>query len=85
MLTDIVYLLHFDSPFNGPMQHYVGFTSDLEQQLQDHRNGTACATTRRAFIQGIGFTLARTWWPGVVRQEHGTSVSPLAWDQPGLV
>lgn len=49
---------------NGPMQHYVGFTDDLERSLDDHRNGTACGTTRRAFSQGIGFALARTWEPG---------------------
>jgi len=70
MLTDIVYLLHFDRPFNGPMQHYVGFTSDLDQRLESHRNGTACATTRRAFNQAIGFTLARTWWPGSRQMER---------------
>jgi predicted GIY-YIG superfamily endonuclease len=70
MLTGIVYLLHFDRPFNGPMQHYVGFTSDLDQRLDNHRNGTACATTRRAFNQGIGFTLARTWWPGSPQLER---------------
>lgn len=64
MLTGIVYLLHFERPYHGPMQHYVGFTEDLDQRLDSHRNGTACATTRRAFNQGIGFSLARTWWPG---------------------
>jgi len=35
-----VYLLHFEHPYNGPMQHYVGFTtSDLDQRLKDHRAG----------------------------------------------
>jgi len=63
-LTAVVYLLHFDRPYRGPMQHYVGFTDDLETRLDDHRNGTGGATTRRAYSQGIGFTLARTWWPG---------------------
>jgi hypothetical protein len=43
------------------MQHYVGFTRNLAQRLQDHREGTGSATTRRAFEQGIGFVLARTW------------------------
>lgn len=64
MPIGIVYLLHFDRPFRGPMRHYVGFTEDLEQHLEQHRNGSACGTTRRAFAQGIGFTLARTWSPG---------------------
>lgn len=49
-VTEVVFLLHFDSPFSGPMQHYVGFTDDLEQHLEEHRNGTACATTRHALV-----------------------------------
>jgi hypothetical protein len=58
-----VYLLHFDRPYMGRMQHYVSFTQDLERGLESHRQGTAGATTKRAFDQRIGFTLARTW-PG---------------------
>jgi len=27
-------------------------------------------TTRRAFDQGIGFTLARVWWPSTLRLER---------------
>ena len=57
----IVYLLHYERPYHGPMRHYVGFTDDLEQRLQRHREGKGGKTTRRAFDQGIGFTLARTW------------------------
>jgi hypothetical protein len=59
-----VYLLHFERPYSGRMQHYIGFTrDDLDQRLQSHRQGGASATTRAAVDQGIGFTLARTW-PG---------------------
>lgn len=63
MTTDgIVYLLYFERPYNGLMQHYVGFIHDLDQRLADHREGTGgSATTRLAFEQGITFTLARTW------------------------
>ncbi len=64
MVTEVVYLLHFHRPFNGPMQHYVGFTDDLELRLEEHRNGTGSPTTRRAYSQRIRFTLARTWSPG---------------------
>src|SRR5215472_9534358 len=59
----IVYLLHFDRPYMGRMQHYVSFTHDLERGLESHRQGTGGVTTKRAFDQGITFTLARTW-PG---------------------
>src|SRR5215472_995804 len=62
--TEVVYLLHFERAFQGRMQHYVGLTDELELCLLEHRTGTACATTRRAFSQGIEFTLARTWQPG---------------------
>jgi hypothetical protein len=58
-----VYLLHFERPYCGHMQHYLGFAYDLEQGLESHRQGIAGVTTRLAFNKGIGFTLARTW-PG---------------------
>jgi hypothetical protein len=44
------------------MQHYVGFTRTLPQRLQADREGDGYVTTRRAFDQGIGFTLARVWF-----------------------
>ena len=56
-----VYLLHFERPYHGPMQHHVGFTAgDLARRLDDHRAGTGSKTTRRAFDQGIAFVVART-------------------------
>lgn len=54
MLTEPVYLLHFERPFHEPMQHCVGFTDDLDLCLDQHRNGTTCGTTRRAFAQALG-------------------------------
>jgi predicted GIY-YIG superfamily endonuclease len=56
-----IYLLHFERPYHGPMRHYVGFTDDLEQRLQRHREGKGGKTTRYAFDLGISFVLARTW------------------------
>jgi hypothetical protein len=64
-----VYLLHFERPYKGRSRHYLGFTRNLEQRLENHRRGTACATTRLAFDRGIGFTLARTW-PGTPKLER---------------
>ncbi len=43
-----VYLLHYERPYHGPMQHYVGFTQDLDQRLKNHQKGKGCVTTRRA-------------------------------------
>lgn len=57
-----VYLLHFERPYKGRSRHYLGFTQgDLEQRLENHRRGTACATTKVAFERGIGFVLAGRW------------------------
>jgi hypothetical protein len=64
-----VYLLHFERPYKGRSRHYLGFTRNLEQRLESHRHGTACATTKLAFDRGIGFTLARTW-PGTQKLER---------------
>jgi predicted GIY-YIG superfamily endonuclease len=59
-----VYLLHFERPYQGRMQHYLGWTVDLERRVQSHREGTSgSVTTTRAFEQGIGFEVVRTW-PG---------------------
>lgn len=56
-----VYLLHYERPYHGPMQHYVGLTDDLDRRLERHHEGKGGKTTRRAFDQGISFVLARTW------------------------
>ena len=66
-----VYLLHFERPYNGPMQHYVGFAVDghLNRRLEAHRDGTGGRTTRLAFEKGITFVLARTW-PGTSKLER---------------
>jgi hypothetical protein len=55
-----VYLLHFERPYKGRSRHYLGFTQcDLEQRLENHRRGTACATTKAPSIGGSGlFSLA---------------------------
>ena len=70
MLIGTVYLLHFDRPYWGPMQHYVGFTRNLPQRLRAHGEGDGCVTTRRAYDQGIGFTLAWVPRPGTLRLER---------------
>jgi hypothetical protein len=56
-----VYLLHFERPYAGPSRHYLGWTTDLENRLRQHREGTGSVATRRAFEQGIVFELVRTW------------------------
>lgn len=49
-----VYLLHFEHPCRGRSRHYLGFTRNLEQRIESHRHGAACATTKIASIEGLG-------------------------------
>ena len=56
-----IYLLHFDRPYRHA-QHYLGWTSNLEQRLAAHRNGKAGARLMEVIAEkGIGFQVARTW------------------------
>ena len=78
MLTGIVYLLHFDRRSTGRCGTTSGSPVTLDRRLENHRNGTACATTRRSFNLGIGFSLARTWWPGYLQlQRHIKDCGPV--------
>jgi predicted GIY-YIG superfamily endonuclease len=55
-----VYLLHFDQRL-GRCRHYLGYTTNLEQRLEDHRMGRGGKTTARFKAVGIGFKLAAQW------------------------
>ena len=51
------------------MQHYVGSPATCPSAYEP-TGSEGCVTTRRAFDQRIGFTLARVWWPGTLRLER---------------
>jgi hypothetical protein len=36
----------------------------------DAAGARGCVTMRRSFDRGIGFTLARVWWPGTLWLKH---------------
>lgn len=63
-----VYLLHYqeeignlDNPL-GRARHYIGFATNLEKRLRQHRRGKSGAGIVRAFhANGIKFKLARKW------------------------
>jgi predicted GIY-YIG superfamily endonuclease len=66
-----VYLLHFERPYRGRMRHYLGWTTNLENRIRNHRQGTAgSVTTKLAFDQGITFELVRTWPGGPALERH---------------
>lgn len=55
-----VYLLHYAEPLRF-RQHYVGWTSNLRQRIEQHASGDGCYTTAQFHTAGITFVLARTW------------------------
>lgn len=59
-----VYLLHFDRPLSHA-QHYIGFTSNLNKRITEHRtasyNGRPCKIMCAVYMAGITFSVARIW------------------------
>jgi predicted GIY-YIG superfamily endonuclease len=68
--TPVVYLIHFDVPLGdlcnprGRAQHYIGYTENLEQRLEQHRNGNGSAIMAAVSEAGIGWRVVRTWEGG---------------------
>jgi predicted GIY-YIG superfamily endonuclease len=58
--TNVVYLLHFSQPL-AHARHYLGSTANLDQRLDEHRNGQGARLMEVICDAGIGFQLARTW------------------------
>ncbi|HET9970361.1 MAG TPA: hypothetical protein VFQ68_19160 [Streptosporangiaceae bacterium] len=56
-----VYLIHFDQPVSDHARHYLGWTSDLDARLDDHRQGRGARLMEVLRERGIGWHLARTW------------------------
>ena len=64
-----VYLLHWQHR-SGRIEHYVGWTQDLETRLKAHSSGSGgCPTTRRYRRAGMRGRLVRLW-SGTVRDER---------------
>jgi predicted GIY-YIG superfamily endonuclease len=55
----MIYLLHFSMPISDrhTTQHYLGYTSDLDTRIRDHRRGKGSRLCEVAKERGIGFTL----------------------------
>lgn len=56
-----VYLIHFDQAVADHARHYIGWASDLEARLEDHRRGRGARLMEVVRERGIGWHLARTW------------------------
>jgi|SRR6185312_1987290 len=55
-----VYLLHFERRYKHA-GHYIGWTTDLDARLAQHRDGHGARLLAVITAAGIGWTLARTW------------------------
>lgn len=51
-----IYLLHFDKPYLHA-KHYLGWTSSIEERLEQHRSGRGSPLVKAAGA----FVLARVW------------------------
>ena len=65
-----VYLLHFERPVYGTSQHYVGFTTNLDQRLAMHKSGHGARLTSIARKKGIAWELAYVWEDGDKERER---------------
>jgi hypothetical protein len=71
-----VYLLHFDEPIGdtssryGYAQHYTGSSPDLARRLAEHAANSDVKIMAAVRQAGIGWTLARTWEGGRVRERQ---------------
>jgi len=59
----MVYLLHFSKPIclSRPTQHYIGWTTDLDRRIREHRQGKGSRLCQVAKERELTFTLAEVW------------------------
>lgn len=83
MKEDIVYLIHFEQEYKG-CRHYIGYTSNLEERLERHRNNTGAGLLKALNQSGIRWDVVRTWpgcdreWERTLRkQKHSKRFCPI--------
>jgi predicted GIY-YIG superfamily endonuclease len=59
-MNGTIYLLHFSEPYKHA-RHYVGFTTNLEQRLDEHSKGHGARLLQVIIEAGLTFSLTRTW------------------------
>jgi predicted GIY-YIG superfamily endonuclease len=57
----VVYLIHFDQAIADHARHYLGWASDLDVRLEDHRKGRGARLMEVCRERGIGWHVSRTW------------------------
>ena len=56
-----IYLLHFSGRTKRGQQHYLGWTSNIERRITQHRLGSGAGVTRNAVAEELKLTVAQTW------------------------
>lgn len=56
-----VYLIHLESPLPGNKRHYVGYTDNLGQRIEQHRSGEGAKFLKQANEAGINWLVVRVW------------------------
>lgn len=56
-----VYVLHFDQPYWGKAQHYIGRAKVLAKRIAKHQAGTGSKLCRYALSKGITFQVVKTF------------------------
>lgn len=62
-----IYLIHFDEPVGDRTRprmsasHYIGWTTDLETRLEQHRKGLGAALMAYVATKGIAWKVVRLW------------------------
>ena len=60
MQQGTVYLIHFERPFKH-VQHYIGWTANLDKRMQRHRDGKGSRLLRAVNQAGISWEVVQTW------------------------
>jgi hypothetical protein len=88
----VLYLLHFHQRLGTAkhsIQHYLGFTTDLEARLEKHRQGDGARITEVLKERGIGFDVVAVW-PGnrqienALKLHSATRICPACTPNPRI-
>lgn len=58
VMSGVVYIIQLEQPLGGPRhfaEFYVGWTTNLDARLAEHRSGNGAAMLRAAVERGIAF------------------------------
>jgi len=56
-----IYLLHFSGRTKQGRQHYLGWSSNTEARLAQHRSGRGAGETKKAVADDLKITEAQSW------------------------